>query len=302
MSTDASTDTLSTASYARAGRAAAALRRLPRPRSIGRLVLNLVLYAAAFLCLFPFLWMLSTALKPNNNPFSNSFFVGYSFHWGNFAQAWDYFPFGRFMLNSAIMSIGGVLVVLVASTTAGYAFARLEFPGRDKLFAVYVATLIIPASATVVPLFLLSKSLHIYNTYLGLIFPISFTAFGTFMMRQFFRTTPEELREAARIDGASELWVFLRVMLPLVRAGVAVLAVFTFIAYWGEFLWPLVVTQSENLYTLNLGLSEFQGQFGSYWTYMMAGSALAILPTIILVIALQKYLVKGLAFGSFGGR
>lgn len=298
-----SADTLRTATpFPRAGRAVAAPRRLLRPRSIGRLALNLVLYAAAFLCLFPFLWMLSTALKPNNNPFSNSFFVGYGFHWGNFAQAWDYFPFGRFMLNSAIMSVGGVLVVLVASTTAGYAFARLEFPGRDKLFAVYVATMMIPAAATVVPLFLLSKSLHIYNTYLGLIFPLSFTAFGTFMMRQFFRTTPGELREAARIDGASELWIFLRVMLPLVRAGVAVLAVFTFIALWGEFLWPLVATQSENLYTLNLGLSEFQGQFGSYWTYMMAGCALAILPTIVLVIALQKYLVKGLAFTSFGGR
>ena len=298
-----SADTLRTAtSYPRAGRTAAAPRRLLQPRSVGRLVLNLALYAAAFLCLFPFLWMLSTALKPNNNPFSNSFFIGYSFHWGNFAQAWDYFPFGRFMLNSVIMSVGGTLVVLVASTTAGYAFARLEFPGREKLFAVYVATMMIPAAATVVPLFLLSKTLHIYDTYLGLIFPLSFTAFGTFMMRQFFRTTPEELREAARIDGASELWIFARVMLPLVRAGVAVLAVFTFIALWGEFLWPLVATQSENLYTLNLGLSEFQGQFGSYWTYMMAGSALAILPTIILVIALQKYLVKGLAFSSFGGR
>ena len=133
-----------------------------------------------------------------------------------------------------------------------------EVPGREKLFGVYVATLLIPASATLVPLFLISKSLHIYNTYVGLIFPLAFSAFGTFLMRQFFRTTPEELREAARLDGASELWIFLRVMLPLVHAGVAVLAVFTFIAMWGEFLWPLVATQNENLYTLNLGLSELQ--------------------------------------------
>ena len=298
-----SADTLRTAApYAHAGRRAARLRQLARPRPVGRVVLNVVVYVAAFLCLFPFLWMLSTALKPENDAVSNNFFFGFGLHWGNFAQAWDYFPFGRFMLNSAIMSVGGVIVVLVASTTAGYAFARLEFPGREKLFAVYVATLLIPANATVVPLFLLSKSLHIYNTYLGLIFPISFSAFGTFLMRQFFRTTPEELRDAARIDGASELRIFLRVMLPLIRVGVAVLAVFTFIGYWGEFLWPLIVTQSENLYTLNLGLSQFQGQFGSYLSYMMAGSALAILPTIVLVIALQKYLVKGLAFSSFGGR
>jgi multiple sugar transport system permease protein len=298
-----STETLRTvASHPGTGRPTARWPRLLRPRPIGRAVLNLALYAGAFACLFPFLWMLATALKPENNALTNNFFVGYRFQWGNFAQAWDFFPFGRFMLNSAIMSVGGTLVVLVASTTAGYAFARLEFRGREKLFLVYVATLMIPASATVVPLFLLSKTLHIYNTYLALIFPISFTAFGTFLMRQFFRTTPEELRDAARIDGASELWIFARVMLPLVRAGIAVLAVFTFIADWGDFLWPLIATQSENLYTLNVGLSEFAGQYGTYWSYTMAGCALAILPTIVLVIALQKYLVKGLAFSSFGGR
>jgi multiple sugar transport system permease protein len=290
------------ASRPQAGPSVARLRRLVRPVSIGRGALNLVLYAGAFLCLFPFLWMLSTALKPENNALTNNFFFGYHFQWGNFGQAWDFFPFGQYMVNSAIMSVGAVIVVLVASTTAGYAFARLEFPGREKLFAVYVATLLIPASATVVPLFLLSKSLHIYNTYFGLIFPISFSAFGTFLMRQFFRTTPEEFRDAARIDGASELWIFVRVMLPLVRAGVAVLGVFTFITEWGDFLWPLVAVQNENLYTLNLGLSEFQSEYGSYWSYMMAGSVLAILPTMVLVIVLQKYLVKGLAFTSFGGR
>lgn len=296
-----STDTLSTAALRAQTRTSRARMRRPT-RSIGRVVLNLVLYAGAFLALFPFLWMLSTALKPENNALTDNFFLGYSFNWGNFGQAWNFFPFGQYMINSAIMSLGAVIVVLVASTTAGYAFARLDFPGRERLFSVYVATLMIPAAATVVPLFLLSKSLHIYNTYFGLIFPISFTAFGTFLMRQFFRTTPGELRDAARIDGASELWLFIRVMLPLVRAGIAVLGVFTFIAEWGDFLWPLIVTQSQNLYTLNLGLSEFESQYGSYWSYMMAGSAVAILPTMILVIALQRYLVKGLAFSSFGGR
>jgi multiple sugar transport system permease protein len=299
MSTDITAGTA-----ARAGTRGVTARRggRLRPRRLGRLLVNLLVYAAAFGCLFPLLWMLSTALKPQANALSNNFFFGYSFHWGNFAQAWDFFPFGQFMLNSAIMSVGGAFVVVAASSTAGYAFARLQFPGREKLFFVYVATLMIPASATVVPLFLLSKSLGLYNTYFALIFPISFTAFGTFMMRQFFRTAPEELRDAARIDGASELWIFLRVMLPQVRAGIAVLAVFTFIADWGEFLWPLVATQSQNLFTLNVGLSEFQGQFGLYWSYMMAGCAMAILPTVVLVIALQKYLIKGLAFTSFGGR
>ena len=298
-----STDSAATRAAApRAHPSEATRRRRARSRSAGRVALNLALYLGAFLCLFPFLWMLSTALKPETNALTDNFFVGYSFQWGNFAQAWDFFPFGQFMINSAIMSVGAAVVVLVASTTGGYAFARLQFPGREKLFSLYVATLLVPAAATVVPLFLLSRSLHIYNTYFGLIFPISFSAFGTFFMRQFFRTTPEELRDAARIDGASELWIFLRVMLPLARAGVAVLGVFIFIFEWGDFLWPLVVTQNENLYTLNLGLSEFQSEYGAYWSYEMAGCALAILPAMVLVILLQRYLVKGLAFTAFGGR
>jgi multiple sugar transport system permease protein len=268
----------------------------------GTVLLNCGLYAGAFLCMFPFLWMLATSLKPEDNALTAKFFFGYSLQWDNFAQAWDFFPFGQYMLNSFIYSFGGVAVVLLASTTGGYAFARLRFPGREKLFSIYVATLLVPAAVTVIPLFLLATKLHIYNTYVGLIFPVSFSAFGTFLMRQFFRTLPEELRDSARIDGASELWIFARVMLPLVRAGAAVLAVFTFIAYWGDFLWPLIVTQSPNLYTLNLGLSEFQSQYGGYWSYMMAGCVMTVLPAIILVIGLQKYLVKGLAFSATAGR
>lgn len=263
---------------------------------------NLLVYVLAFACVFPLLFALSTALKPETNALTSNFFVGYKLHWGNFVKAWNFFPFGRFMLNSAIMSVGGVLVVLVASTTGGYAFARLRFRGRDKLFSVYILTLLVPASASVIPLFLITRYLGIYNTYWALIFPISFSAFGTFLMRQFFRTLPGELSDSAKIDGASEFRIFRSVMLPLIRPAAAVLGVFTFIADWGNFIWPLVVTQSSSLSTLTLGLSSFEGEFGSFWSYMMAGSLLAILPTVVLVIALQKYLVRGLAFTAFGGR
>jgi multiple sugar transport system permease protein len=271
-------------------------------RVAGRVALNVVLYALGLLCLFPFLWMLSTALKPEEDALTNKFFYGYSLHWDNFSTAWNFFPFGQFMVNSAIMSVGGVAVVVITSTTAGYAFARLSFPGREKIFFAYIATLLVPSSVTIIPLFLISKYLHIYDTYIGLIFPISFTAFGTFMLRQFFRTLPGELADSATIDGASEFRIFTSIMLPLVRPAVAVLAVFTFIANWGNFLWPLVATQSQDKATLELGLSIFQGEFGGYWAYMMAGSTLAILPTIVLVLLLQKYLVKGLTFTAFGGR
>lgn len=301
MSADAATlSSVETAQvYARPG----SLRgRRRATRTVGAVVLNVLLYVIAFMCTFPFLWMLATALKPEDNAVTNNFFFGYSLTWSNFKQAWDFFPFGQFMINSFIYSFGVTGVVLVASTTGGYAFARLKFPGREKLFSVYVATLLVPAAVTVIPLFLLATKLHIYNTYLGLIFPVSFSAFGTFFMRQFFRTLPEELRDSARMDGATEFWIFSRIMLPLVRAGVAVLAVFTFVAFWGDFLWPLIVTQSPSLYTLNLGLSQFQGEYGGYWSYMMAGCVLTVLPAIILVIILQKYLVKGLAFSGFGGR
>lgn len=276
--------------------------RVTAGRMTGRVLLNVVLYVGAAACLFPFLWMISTALKPEQAALTNQFFVGYHLTWSNFSTAWGFFPFGRFLVNSAIMSIGGVIVVVVTSTTAGYAFARLRFAGREKIFFGYIATLLVPSSVTVIPLFLISRALGIYDTYLGLILPISFTAFGTFMLRQFFRTLPGELADSARVDGAGELRIFASIMLPLIKPAVAVLAVFTFISNWGNFLWPLIVTQSQNRATIELGLSIFQGEYGNYWSYMMAGSTIAILPTVIIVIALQKYLVKGLTFSAFGGR
>ncbi len=271
-------------------------------KKLGHVALNVVVYALAALCAFPFLWMLSTALKPENNALTNNFFFGFPLTWSNFASAWSFFPFLRFMLNSAIMSFGGALVVIVVAATGGYAFGRLRFPGREKIFFIYIATLLVPVGVTIIPLFLITRWLHIYDTYWGLILPISFTAFGTFLMRQFFRSLPGELTDSARIDGASEWRIFMSVMLPLIRPAVAVLGVFTFIADWSNFIWPLIETQSTNMSTLQLGLSVFQSEFGSYWSYMMAGSVLAILPTLVLVVALQKYLVKGLAFTSFGGR
>lgn len=276
--------------------------RLLTHRRLGHLGANLGIYFLAFLCTFPFLWMLSTALKPENNSLTNNFFVGFPFTWSNFSSAWSFFPFFQFMANSAIMSFGGAVVVIVASVTGGYAFGRLRFPGRDKIFFVYTTTLLVPVGVTIIPLFLLSRYLHLYNTYLGLIFPISFTAFGTFLMRQFFRSLPRELSESAKIDGASELRTFLTIIVPLIRPAVAVLGVFTFVADWSNFLWPLIETQSSNLATLTLGLSQFQSEFGSYTSYMMAGAILTVLPTVLLVILLQKYLVRGLAFTSLGGR
>jgi multiple sugar transport system permease protein len=263
---------------------------------------NVIVYALALACLFPFLWALSTALKPENDALSSQFFLGFQYQWDNFATAWNFFPFGRFMVNSAVMALGGVLVVLVASTTGGYVFASLRFPGRERVFLVYVATMLIPPSVTVIPLFIVCRFLGLYDSYLGLIIPISFGAFGTFLMRQFFRGLPGELRDAARIDGAGELRIFWSIMLPLVRPAAAVLGVFTFISDWGNFIWPLVVTQSPDLSTLTVGLRSFQGQYGTFWSYMMAGSLVAILPTIVIVILLQRYLVRGLAFTAFGGR
>lgn len=276
-------------------------RRTVVDRSV-QVGVNVLLYALGIACLFPFLWALSTALKPENDALSSQFFVGFQYQWSNFATAWSFFPFGRFMVNSAVMALGGVLVVLVASTTGGYVFASLRFPGRERIFFVYIATMLIPASVTVIPLFLISRYLHLYDSYLGLIVPISFGAFGTFLMRQFFRGLPAELRDAARIDGASELRIFISIMLPLVRPAAAVLGVFTFISDWGNFIWPLVVTQSPDLSTLTVGLRSFQGQYGTFWSYMMAGSLVAILPTIVIVVLLQRYLVRGLAFTAFGGR
>ena len=268
-----------------------------------RLLSNTGLAIAVCLLVLPIVWGILTALKPEADAFDNS--LGSFAHvtgFRNFVTAWDYGPFGRFLLNGLVVACGGAFLTLATSLLSGYAFARLHFRGREKLFFIYVATLVIPQEVLIVPLFLLMRDLHWVNSYQALIVPWAFSAFGVFLMRQFFRSIPLELEDAAKVDGASHLWIFWRVMVPMVRPAIGVLGLFTFIAYWNAFLWPLIVINSRDLATVPLGLQFFLSQQGYQWNLLMAGGTISIVPGVILAFVLQRYLSEGISLTGIGGR
>ncbi len=270
-----------------------------------RLVLGHVLiYLAAALFMLPLVYAFFSALKPNGEMFAMppSLF-GSEIRWSNFAEVFEFGPFWTYIFNSLFVSISGTLVVLFVSTTAGYAFGRLRWKGRDAVFVLFLATLMVPAEVLVIPMFQVMQWAGWVDTFQALIFPFAFTAFGTFLMRQFFRGIPYELEEAARVDGAGPVRTFARIILPLSTSAVAVLAVFTFMSFWNSYLWPLIVTVDYDAHgTLPVGLATFSGLTGTRWDLQMAASIISMIPTTILVIALQKHLVKGIAMAGLGGR
>lgn len=267
-------------------------------------LLQVGIVVAACVFLFPFFWMVSTALRLDREVFAVPplLWPG-KVRWHNFIEAWEYLPFGRFFLNSAFVAGTITMIVLIVSTLAGYAFARLRFPGRANLFLIYLGTLMVPQAVIVIPLFLMMSAIGWVDTYQGLIVPMAFSSFGTFLMRQFFLTIPQELEDAALIDGASHLRILTQVVLPLSMPAIGLLALFTFTGQWNSFLWPLIEVNGPEHATLPLGLTLFQGQQGTQWNYMMAGATISMLPGLLLTILMHRYIFKGVAIGSgFGGR
>ena len=267
-------------------------------------VSHTLLVIVALIFMAPLIYAIATSLKPADEVFTPTpDLIGSEVRWRNYVDAFQFAPFGRYFLNSLFVAVIGTLVVVVASSLSAYAFARLRFRGREQLFVLFLGTLMVPQEVLIVPMYWLMQSLGWVDSYWALIFPWAFTAFGTFLLRQFFLTVPEELEEAARVDGCGPFGAFLRIMLPLARPAIAVLTVFTFIAFWGSFLWPLIITNSvDQKGTVPLGLAQFVGQQGTQWNLMMAASILAMLPTVLLVILLQKHLVRGLLVTGLGGR
>jgi multiple sugar transport system permease protein len=282
--------------------------RAARPRTagssrVGPVISQILLSLVALLFLVPIIWMVLSALKPSAEVFTvPPKLFGSEIMFSNFAEAWNYLPFGRFILNTIWVAGVGTLITLVASATAGYAFARLNFKFQGGLFILYLSTLIVPQEVIVIPMFLVMQQLGWVNTYKALILPWAFTAFGTFLLRQFFMTIPKELEEAAKIDGCGHLRILRSVIIPISAPAIAVLAVFTFITYWNSFLWPLIIVNDTSKMTIPLGLELFLGQQGQRWELLMAAATISMVPTVILVLALQKYLVKGIALSGLGGR
>ncbi|WP_410785008.1 carbohydrate ABC transporter permease [Kribbella sp. C-35] len=267
-------------------------------------VSHTLLVIVAIVFLGPLVYAVSTSLKPADEVFTPTpHLFGSEIRWKNYADAFTFAPFDRYFLNSLLVAVAGTLVVVAASSMSAYAFARLKFRGREQLFVLFLGTLMVPQEVLIVPMYWLMQALGWVDSYWALILPWAFTAFGTFLLRQFFLTIPAELEEAARVDGCGPFGTFLRIMLPLARPAIAVLTVFTFISFWGSFLWPLIIINSvEDKGTVPLGLAQFVGQQGTQWNLMMAASIMAMIPTVLLVVLLQKHLVRGLLVTGLGGR
>ena len=274
------------------------------PVTAGTLVSQSAIALVALAFLFPFFWMLTNAIRPNGEVLAvPPRLLPSEWQWGNFLDAWVYLPFGRFFLNSAMVSCAVTVIVLTVSSLAAYAFARLRFVGRDTLFLTYLSTLMIPQVVLVIPLFLLISRLDWVNTFQALILPVAFSSFGTFMLRQYFKTIPRELEEAALCDGASRLRILVSIILPMSLPVLGLLALFTFTAQWNSFLWPLIIVNGTEHATIPLGLTMFQTQQGTQWNYLMAGAAISMIPGLCLTILLQRYIFSGIAMNSgFGGR
>jgi multiple sugar transport system permease protein len=280
------------------------LNRRPHARvRPAHVILHLFLITGSGLMLLPFLWMLSTSLKEPSEIFTYPpIWIPRRLAWENYAQAIAAMPFGRFYLNSLIVASSVTALQLLTSSLAGFAFARLRFRGRDMLFLLYLATLMIPFQVTMIPNFILVRYLRWYDTYQALILPPSFSAFSTFLMRQYFLSIPLELDEAARVDGASSWRIWWQIVLPLSGPVIAALTIFLFLGAWNDFLWPLVVTNSLEMRTLPVGLSTFQGQYNVQWHLLMAGSVIALVPVLAVYIAGQNWFVQGITLSGMGGR
>jgi multiple sugar transport system permease protein len=251
--------------------------------------------ALALTMLVPFLYMVSTSLMDELEVFTYPPPVlPASPRWRNYADALTALPFDRFFVVSAITSIAVVLATLLTSATAAYAFARLDFPGRDRVFLLYLATLMIPAIVLLIPRFLLVNQLGWIDTFRGLIVTEAVQVWGIFLLRQYFLTVPRDLEDAARIDGAGEWRVFTRIALPLAQPALATVALFVFVDQWKSFLWPLIVTRSMEMRTIEVGISRFAGIYYSNWPYQMAAAVVAILPILILFVFAQRHFVRGI--------
>jgi putative chitobiose transport system permease protein len=257
------------------------------------LVLYLCLSLIALMMLFPLLWLLSTALKsPQENLFQiPPQWIPQHPTLENFVTVWTSQPFGRYLFNSSFVALCTVVCNLLFCSLAAYPLARLEFRGRGVIFAGILATLAIPFQIIMVPLYVLTVQLRLNNTYLGIMFPYLAGAFGIFLLRQAFAAVPKELEEAARMDGCSELGIWGRIMLPAIRPALVTLAIFTFIGSWSDFLWPLIVLDRPELYTLPLGVAQLSGAFSLDWRLISAGAILSIVPVLLLFVLVQRYII-----------
>ena len=260
------------------------------------------LIAVAWGALFPILWALSGSLKKESEVGTPRLLPSHP-QWSNYGEVFSLMPFWRMFINTVFYAGCVTAGQVFFCSLAGYAFARLPFRGRETLFVLYLATLMVPLTVTVIPQFILMRTFGWTDTPWAMIVPGLFgSAFGTYLMRQFFRTLPTDLEEAAILDGCTPWQIYWRILLPQTKPAVMVLAVLTWVNVWNDFLWPLVMIQTKSIATLNLGLVWMQGQYVSRWPVLMAASVLILIPLLLVYVFAQRAFVRGIAVTGFGGR
>ncbi len=272
--------------------------------TLGSAVKYTILVVTAALLVFPFVWMIDASLMTSGEIQSRPpVWLPKTPQFSNYPELLDNLPLGRFYLNSLLVTGATVIGVLLTSSLAGYAFAKYQFPGRSFLFYLILATLMIPSFVTLIPVFFIVRQLGWIDNYLGLILPGISSAYGVFFMRQFIYSIPDELIDAARIDGAAEILIYWRIILPLTKPALATLGTFVFIGAWNSFLWPLLVVNSRELYTVPLGLNSlrtFAAEARSLHL-LVSGTVLSVIPTLILFVFLQRYFIQGIALTGLKG-
>ncbi len=263
---------------------------------IFRALCYVVIVVGAISFLFPFMWMVSTSLKTDQDVFTwPPRLVPQPVRFQNYVDAWNSAPYARFFFNSAFIALAVTLANLFFSSLAGYAFAKYKFPGRQWIFIALLCTMMIPFQVTMIPVFVILSKLHWVDTYWGLIIPFTAGAFGIFLMRQFLSTIPDDLIDAARIDGCSEFRTFLTIVLPLSKPALSALGIFVFMASWNGFIWPFIIVKSTEMKTLPLAVADLaEGLYVMSWPLMMAGACFVVLPAIVVFLLFQKNFVEGI--------
>lgn len=265
-------------------------------------VLFVVLLALGITMTIPFVWSLSASFKNNNEIFAYPVsWIPQVFRWSNYQEVCERIPFITYYLNTLKLAVIVTLGQLFTCSLAAYSFSKMHYPGRDKIFLCYLATMMVPWHAIMIPQFLVVKNLGLNDSHWSLILINLFSAFGVFLLRQFMLGIPGELSEAARMDGCGELKIYSKIILPMSKPGIATLTVFTFNFMWNDYMAPMIYLTSDNLRTIQLGLAAFRTQYGSEYGLIMAGTVCALIPMLLIFIVGQRYLVEGIAFSGLKG-
>ncbi|MCP3739479.1 carbohydrate ABC transporter permease [Rossellomorea sp. BNER] len=271
-------------------------KRTKTKSQIKKIIKYLLIISVSLMMVLPFIWMLSASLKAEADIFGFPIkWIPETFHWSNYKEVWTRHPFHLYYLNTLKIAVITTILLVITSSLAGYAFSKVKFPERDKLFFLYVTTMMIPYQVMMIPQFMILKELNLVDSHWSLILLGAFNPFGVFLFRQFFLSIPDELIEAARIDGLNEFGIYWKIILPLSKPAIATLVIFSFMHAWNDFLGPLIYLTSDHLYTLQLGMQHFVTTFNTEYSLLMAAAVSAIVPTLLVYILAQDHFIKGVA-------